>query len=106
MAARTLTEPLATPDLDEGLFVAPFVEGTLFPARGALWRRRLFGPGRDLRGAETLDRRYRVVEQNVRTASEWAQYARLGHRIAWVFDTQKAGSQYAFRLVDGTLSPV
>ena len=41
--------------------------------------------------------RYRIMEQNPNKASKWAELARNGHQIAWVF---KDGRYFA-RVVDG-----
>jgi hypothetical protein len=40
---------------------------------------------------------YQCIEQNPRKDSQWAQKARDGHQIAWVFK----GRAYVARLMDG-----
>ena len=40
---------------------------------------------------------YQCIEQNPRKASQWAQKAREGHKIMWVFK----GRRYIARMMDG-----
>jgi hypothetical protein len=58
-----------------------------------------------LRGAESTDGKYRAVEQNPNTGSDYANRARSGEKIIWFFDlTDKTYNQYGddyVRLIDG-----
>ena len=43
---------------------------------------------------------YQCIEQNPRKESQWAQKAREGHQIMWIFK----GRRYIARVMDGTFT--
>ena len=79
----------------------------LTPGRILVAYEKLFGGGRGVKKFARSGLRYVelpddavLIEQNPKKASEWAQRARGGHRIAWVM---REGA-YLARVVDGEVT--
>ncbi len=81
--------------------------GELTPGRILVAFEKLFGGGRGVRKFARSGLRYVelpgdavLVEQNPKKASEWAELARRGHRVAWVL----RDGAYLARVVDGEVT--
>jgi hypothetical protein len=72
-----------------------------FEAMGLKWIPKRFGYRGELRGAESIpSRRYRLVEQNPRSGSRFADLAKNGLRIAWLFENGRDNAYVGYIVED------